>query len=175
MSAEFGNRKTINNEIKRILGIQDNISKKYWALLVYFWEKFRGDDVPRVVNLWFKAGGIMETMKPHYNIIHTGPFIYTFRENINNSNIDWIIHMDFDRQMADWREMLTSISSTLCDGLESTLVLIKEFLQCRVKEFDNERGRAAGLDICKTLLSWYSRYSILDKDIIELKTKLKTL
>lgn len=169
------NNASINEEIKKIMNTRDDIAKKFWSLLQYCWEKFKGDNVPRVVNLWYNAGCITEKMKPHFNIITTGPFLYKFKEEISNNQLDWIMNLDFDSQLDDWREMLNRVSSTLCNGLDETLVTIKEYLQLRIQSLDTEQGRVAGLNVCKTLLAWYSRYSMLEKNIEELELEIKLL
>jgi hypothetical protein len=162
------NRDSINNEIKRKLDIQDNLAKKFWSLVQFLWEKFKGDNVPIAVSLWYKAGCTLEIVKPHFNIISTGTLVYKHRDDISNNDIDWVSSIDFDSKMEDWRLMLGG-------SMQSTLIKIRDYLMVIIQNATNtENKKSAVLEVSKNLLSWYCRYNVLGHEISELKLKLKT-
>ena len=162
----------MSDEIKILLDKQDDLAQKFWKLLQHFWDKRKGNNVPKVVSLWYNAGCVMEKISPHFNIVQTGPFIFRNKERIMNNDMSWIFDMNFEYQIEDWRKMITKVSPLLSNGLEKTLVQIKDFLQDRIRLMNNENDIELGSKLSKTLLSWYSRYSVLELEIIELKNAL---
>lgn len=171
----YNTKESIDDEIKKKLAIQDKLAKNYWGLCQFFWVKSSGNNIPNLVKIWYNAGGLMERINPHFNIKQSGTFIYKYRNEILNDNLDWIIHNDFSSQMNDWRFMLSSVSTKLSNALEPALCNIRNFLIDRINVINTPDGVKSGLQFCKNLLIWYSRYSILDKEISELQYKHKNM
>lgn len=164
----------INTEIKKLLLVQDELAKKFWNLLEHIWNKKGNlDNTPNVVKLWFTAVRCIQAINPHHNIKETGAFFWKYKDQIINNDSTWMLEHNWEKQMQDWKDIITNFSPALCNNLDSTLIKIRDFLNGKAQEMNNEKSRKAGAEICKTLLSWYSRYSIIDQEVKDLKIKLK--
>lgn len=162
----------INDQIKNKLAEQDKLAQNFWNLLEYLWNTKLTTAAPFTCKIWMKCVSVAQLADSHYNIKKTGPFFFKFRKQINNDNIIWISDYNFETQMEDWRELFNKFGTKLTGIIENKLLEIRSFLKLTINNYMyDQKKRESIIKLCKTFLKWYCDYSILDKEIKELKNK----
>jgi hypothetical protein len=98
---------------------KQSITKKFNDLIMFSMQRIF--DQSKAIIIFTKLVQLKLAVTPDYLIKNLGPFVYAYKEHIDNKNIDFFINHDYKDQMEDWRRLAHGHAmSILNDFREST-------------------------------------------------------
>ena len=155
-----------DEKIKNILSEQDILAKKFWDIIRYLMDKYSNiSDSPFGFKVFCMAiKGIM-LVNSQFCIQKVGAFMFKFREEIDNKNIKWIYDFKFESQIIDWNILICKYNKALASKVSKITLEVRDYLNSTSASMNEEKS----IELCQTFLQWYCKYSLLDKELNELK------
>lgn len=145
---------------------QDDIANKFYDLCSFIVDKYTVD-CPTKIKVFIGILKTVQKFNTHYVIKTTGPFFWKFKDQIMEGDIEWIYDYDFERQMADWNEIIHKFPTMVSGKLEKIAESVRDHIKKLAKEVPKEKGA----QLCLHFLKMYSVYNTLQLEINQLSKK----